>query len=238
MSISGDTSLSFSPRPTLKRGESVKDRTQYSIIHKTSMRHRSIALDSNDSDLAELRFKYRTNTLEPSIAESRGTIPVPRRGADSTNQSKNMLKTYSRNLDANSSPSRRDVTRSQMNTMNVDDLVDMLLETTVLEEQASIVHCLWMKHGPEYNTGLNGQYVTVKMLMEEVYTKSCEGRMWALVRLTAGLLNKRLEELGKAVTHLLVRQKQITVSSVKPDIIHLVKHTFFRSECHRKRKKQ
>ncbi|ETN73284.1 hypothetical protein NECAME_18408 [Necator americanus] len=60
------------------------------------------------------------------------------------------------------------------------------------------------------------------MLMEEVYTKvfesifkryfeSCEGRMWALVRLTAGLLDKRLEELGKAVTHLLVRQKQITV---------------------------
>ncbi|KHJ86585.1 hypothetical protein OESDEN_13658 [Oesophagostomum dentatum] len=40
---------------------------------------------------------------------------------------------------------------------------------------------------------------------------SCEGRMWALVRLTAGLLDKRLEELGKAVTHLLVRQKQITV---------------------------
>ncbi|ETN86560.1 phosphorylase kinase alpha/beta [Necator americanus] len=93
----------------------------------------------------------------------------------------------------------------------VDDLVEMLLETTVLEEQASIVHCLWMKHGPEYNTSLNGQYVTVKMLMEEVYTKSCEGRMWALVRLTAGLLDKRLEELGKAVTHLLVRQKQITV---------------------------
>ncbi|KIH43672.1 hypothetical protein ANCDUO_26317, partial [Ancylostoma duodenale] len=65
--------------------------------------------------------------------------------------------------------------------------------------------------GPEYNTGINGQYVTVQMLMEEVYTKSCEGRMWALVRLTAGLLNKHLEELGKAVTHLLVRQKQITV---------------------------
>ncbi|PIO72224.1 hypothetical protein TELCIR_05857 [Teladorsagia circumcincta] len=98
-----------------------------------------------------------------------------------------------------------------MNSMNADDLVEMLLETTVLEEQASIVHCLWMNHGPDYDTGINDQYVTVKMLMEEVYTKSCECRLWALVRLTAGLLNKRLEELGKAVTHLLVRQKQITV---------------------------
>lgn len=44
------------------------------------------------------------------------------------------------------------------------------------------------------------------------YVQSCECRLWALVRLTAGLLTKRLEELGKAVTHLLVRQKQITVS--------------------------
>ncbi|KHJ94938.1 hypothetical protein OESDEN_05128 [Oesophagostomum dentatum] len=137
--------------------------------------------------------------------------PAGRR-VENGNHSRNMLKTYSRNtnLDSNNS-SRRDVTRSQMTAMKPDDLVEMLLETTVLEEQASIVHCLWMKHGPEFNTGLNGQYVTVKMLMEEVYTKSCEGRMWALVRLTAGLLDKRLEELGKAVTHLLVRQKQITV---------------------------
>ncbi|VDO20549.1 unnamed protein product [Haemonchus placei] len=65
--------------------------------------------------------------------------------------------------------------------------------------------------GPDYEFELNEQYVTIKMLMEEVYTKSCECRLWALVRLTAGLLGKRLEELGKAVTHLLVRQKQITV---------------------------
>lgn len=51
--------------------------------------------------------------------------------------------------------------------------------------------------------------------MEEVHTKACEAREWALVRLTAGLLKKQLEELSKAVTHLLVRQKQITVSLKK-----------------------
>ncbi|KIH42672.1 hypothetical protein ANCDUO_27341, partial [Ancylostoma duodenale] len=73
--------------------------------------------------------------------------PASRRAAEvAASQSRNMLKTTSRNvdLDANNS-SRRDVTRTQMNAMKVDDLVDMLLETTVLEEQASIVHCLWMK---------------------------------------------------------------------------------------------
>jgi phosphorylase kinase alpha/beta subunit len=47
--------------------------------------------------------------------------------------------------------------------------------------------------------------------MEELYSKACNSRQWALVRLSAGLLNKRLEELSKAVTHLLVRQKQLTV---------------------------
>lgn len=41
----------------LKRGESVKDRGTYGLIHKTSMRHRSIALDSNDSGV--FRFKEK-----------------------------------------------------------------------------------------------------------------------------------------------------------------------------------
>lgn len=32
-----------------------------------------------------------------------------------------------------------------MEGMRVEDLIDMLTETTVLDEQASIVHFLWMK---------------------------------------------------------------------------------------------
>lgn len=47
--------------------------------------------------------------------------------------------------------------------------------------------------------------------MEEIYIKACESRDWSWVRLTAGLLHKQLDELSKAVTHLLVRQKQLTV---------------------------
>lgn len=34
---------------------------------------------------------------------------------------------------------------SQMEGMKVDELVSMLAETTVLDEQASIVHFLWLK---------------------------------------------------------------------------------------------
>lgn len=57
--------------------------------------------------------------------------------------------------------------------------------------------------------GVNG--VTVRILMEEIYLKACESRDWSWVRLTAGLLHKQLDELAKAATHLLVRQKQLTV---------------------------
>uniref|UniRef100_A0A1I7XSK7 Phosphorylase b kinase regulatory subunit n=1 Tax=Heterorhabditis bacteriophora TaxID=37862 RepID=A0A1I7XSK7_HETBA len=203
-----------SPRGGLKRGDSVKDRWTYSLIHKASMRHRSIALDSNDNDLVQLRLAYKRKGLD--IASDSGNssrdpnlshVGIVRE--KSTSQLRNVLKTISKGPE--NETVRRDL--SQINEMHDDDLLDMLLETTVLEEQTSIVHCLWMKFysGPNYDTQLNGQHVTVEMLMEEVYAKACECRQWALVRLTAGLLNKQLEELGKAVTHLLVRQKQLTV---------------------------
>lgn len=66
--------------------------------------------------------------------------------------------------------------------------------------------------GPNFDTKLNDvNGVTVRVLMEEIYVKACESRDWSWVRLTGGLLNKQLDELAKAATHLLVRQKQITV---------------------------
>ncbi|KAK6034546.1 hypothetical protein COOONC_27950 [Cooperia oncophora] len=60
----------------------------------------------------------------------------------SSSCSRNMLTTTSRNTELDSV--RKDFSQQQMNSMKADDLVEMLLETTVLEEQASIVHCLWM----------------------------------------------------------------------------------------------
>lgn len=53
--------------------------------------------------------------------------------------------------------------------------------------------------------------MTVRVLVEEVYEKVCEAREWSWVRLTSGILKRQLDELVRAVTHLLVRQKQITV---------------------------
>ncbi|XP_043866283.1 probable phosphorylase b kinase regulatory subunit alpha isoform X3 [Drosophila mojavensis] len=56
-----------------------------------------------------------------------------------------------------------------------------------------------------------GRVVTIRDLLKGLYEKACQEKLWGLVRHTAGMLGKRVEDLGKAVTDLLVRQKQVTV---------------------------
>ncbi|EJW72573.1 hypothetical protein WUBG_16520 [Wuchereria bancrofti] len=61
---------------------------------------------------------------------------------------------------------------AQMDEMSTADLIDMLIGTNVLDEQASIVHYLWMKKGPDFDTELNNMKgATVRALMEEIYLK-------------------------------------------------------------------
>lgn len=55
------------------------------------------------------------------------------------------------------------------------------------------------------------QIVTVRDLLAELYEKACNEKKWALVRHSAGMLGKRVEDLAKSVADLIVRQKQITV---------------------------
>ena len=65
----------------------------------------------------------------------------------------------------------------------------------------------------EWKTNIlhNGQSMTVRDLLKEVYEKACTEKKWALVRHSAGMLGKQVEDLAKSVADLLVRQKQITV---------------------------
>lgn len=50
----------------MRRGDSIKDRwsKQFREIHRASMRHRSIVLDSNDADLLRLRLAYAKEAAE------------------------------------------------------------------------------------------------------------------------------------------------------------------------------
>ncbi|XP_068628215.1 probable phosphorylase b kinase regulatory subunit alpha [Battus philenor] len=94
-----------------------------------------------------------------------------------------------------------------------DELIAMLRETESLDEQGDILQYLVDTQGLDFYTGMieSGKQVTVKDLLKALYEKACSQKLWGLVRHTAGMLGKRVEDLAKAVTDLLVRQKQITV---------------------------
>ena len=99
-------------------------------------------------------------------------------------------------------------------TATVEDLLSMFKETELLEEQGDILHYLAYTKGLNFDTkmGLAGQQpVMIKDLLKDVYEKACQERKWSLVRHIAGILGKRVEDLTKAVTDILVRQKQVTI---------------------------
>lgn len=44
-----------------------------------------------------------------------------------------------------------------------------------------------------------GRVVTVRTLLKGLYEKACQQKLWGLVRHTAGMLGKRVEDLAKAI---------------------------------------
>ncbi|XP_055522965.1 probable phosphorylase b kinase regulatory subunit alpha isoform X3 [Wyeomyia smithii] len=110
-------------------------------------------------------------------------------------------------------PRHRTATETNFENTEVEELIAMLRETESLEEQGDILQHLVDTQGLDFNTGMleEGRVVTVRGLLKGLYEKACQQKMWGLVRHTAGMLGKRVEDLAKAVTDLLVRQKQVTV---------------------------
>ncbi|CAG0893584.1 unnamed protein product, partial [Darwinula stevensoni] len=111
-------------------------------------------------------------------------------------------------------PSRyRTVSDAHYENTEIEELLLMLKESESLEEQGDILHYLVITVGLSYDTGVkeHGKAVTVKDLVKDLYEKACHQNQWGLVRHTAGMLGKRVEDLAKALTDLLVRQKQVTV---------------------------
>ena len=99
-------------------------------------------------------------------------------------------------------------------TAKVEDLLAMFKETESLEEQGDILHYLSYTKGIMFDTKLGPEghsLITVKDLLKDLYEKACQERRWALVRHIAGILGKKVEDLAKAITDILVRQKQVTI---------------------------
>lgn len=101
----------------------------------------------------------------------------------------------------------------QLDKVSEKELLDLLEESDSLEEHGDILHCLVLNKGLKWDTELGdgNRVITVRHLLKELYEKAYKEHKWGLVRHVAGLLGKKVEDLAKAVTDLLVRQKQVTV---------------------------
>ncbi|XP_020618815.1 phosphorylase b kinase regulatory subunit alpha, liver isoform-like [Orbicella faveolata] len=102
--------------------------------------------------------------------------------------------------------------RAMSTDMETREYLNQLEEAATIDVQADILHFLYNTKGPDFDTQLFGEPgITVAKLLGELYEKACQIKMWSLVRHTAGLLKKRVEDLAEAATDLLVHQKQLTV---------------------------
>ncbi|XP_074651762.1 putative phosphorylase b kinase regulatory subunit alpha isoform X3 [Tubulanus polymorphus] len=165
---------------------SIRKQSIAGIVKRT----RSIAIDGEE----DFATHYLKGSLNPAVS---GAVPV------STNSP-----TIRRHT---SSTSDKD-DRSKYDGIDCQELVDSLKTTEDLQEQADIIYYLFITKGPSWDTLIGGKAgCTVKDLMKELYEKAGHLKQWWLVRHTAGMLHKRVEDLAKAVTDLIVRQKQVTV---------------------------
>ena len=89
----------------------------------------------------------------------------------------------------------------------IEELVEILKESSDLQEQGDVLQYLVIHYGMNYDTGAG----TVRELVSELYLRSCKVKLWSLVRHTSGLLSKKIPNLALGLTELLVRQKQVTV---------------------------
>lgn len=116
-------------------------------------------------------------------------------------------------VDQPSNATTLSLSQLQLDKVSEKELLDLLEESDSLEEHGDILHCLVLNKGLKWDTELGdgNRVITVRHLLKELYEKAYKEHKWGLVRHVAGLLGKKVEDLAKAVTDLLVRQKQVTV---------------------------
>ncbi|XP_065294592.2 probable phosphorylase b kinase regulatory subunit alpha [Dermacentor albipictus] len=110
-------------------------------------------------------------------------------------------------------PPHKSTSELHLDQVAEQELLVTLRQTDSLEEQGDILHYLAMRKGLSWDTGLGKPHstITVRSLFQEFYEHAVDQSKWALVRHFASALGKRVEDLAKCVTDLLVRQKQLTV---------------------------
>eukprot|EP00795_Rhopilema_esculentum_P000411 gene411-10079_t len=166
----------------------------------TQMRKR--AGSSEDPD-----FK-RTSSVSGSVMLSRKISRLQSWGPDD-NIAKRPEKLY--NLQEVSESLAKRASSDQTN-IDIDELRKELEEADSIYVQADILHHLYVTRGPKFDVKLRGMpNSTVELLLQELYEKAGHYKIWSLIRHTAGMLGKTVDNLGEVANDLLVRQKQLGV---------------------------
>eukprot|EP01135_Chromosphaera_perkinsii_P003086 Nk52_evm33s234 gene=Nk52_evmTU33s234 len=106
------------------------------------------------------------------------------------------------------------------NSVSISSLVAELGASENLQDQTDILHYLTVTIGIEFRLGLQGEErSSVRTLLEEVATKAVMLGMWSIVRHTAGLLDRRVDDLVESITDLLIRQKQISIGFIPNETV-------------------
>ncbi|KXJ26452.1 Phosphorylase b kinase regulatory subunit alpha, liver isoform [Exaiptasia diaphana] len=108
-------------------------------------------------------------------------------------------------------------TRSRTLSLLVDSetkqYIKELEESSDIYDQADIMHFLYKTKGPDFDTHLFGaEGTTIEKLLEELYEKACEYKAWSLVRHTAGLLQKEVEDLAETLLYHILSGKEFGIS--------------------------
>ncbi|KAM9409085.1 phosphorylase b kinase regulatory subunit alpha, liver isoform 3-T3 [Pholidichthys leucotaenia] len=93
-------------------------------------------------------------------------------------------------------------------------LVRQLKECPTLQDQADILYILYVLKGADWLVELSGTGqggISVRSLLEELYTQAGACKEWGLIRYISGILRKRVEVLAEACTDLISHHKQLTV---------------------------
>jgi phosphorylase kinase alpha/beta subunit len=102
---------------------------------------------------------------------------------------------------------------------DIERLLTQLRHSTNLYEQIELLQTLCHLEDPVFDTGLgsDGKLVTIRHLLEEVYERASQLKLWSIIRRASGLAQKVDVSLSDAVTDILVRQHQIAVGKAYSD---------------------
>uniref|UniRef100_A0A1I8F2B1 Phosphorylase b kinase regulatory subunit n=1 Tax=Macrostomum lignano TaxID=282301 RepID=A0A1I8F2B1_9PLAT len=105
---------------------------------------------------------------------------------------------------------RQDSPACRLSELAEKELLRRLEQSEHLYEQFEIIYQLYIDKGLIYDTGWKEKSgsVTLRDLVAELYERAGATKQWWLVRYTAGMLEKAVENLPVCITDLLVRQKQ------------------------------